>query len=263
VLTSMQSWVDSLRAEMTTDVGALEQRYRTTLMSANTGNVNAAGDLTGVADQYLSAARKNAVTSLEYERIVAQTLAEVEAVVANNEQSELLKRIKELNEHAEALEEQAGEALDYAEQQIEQINAVAAELRERAAVEAEQALLMHQEALAAEAAATAKIVSAIAGLSITLTGGSSGFAAGGIAEGPTSGYLATLHGREAVIPLAKGNVPVIVSEPRTGSGQSADVAALRRDLLALGTQQLKAQRETERLLRRWETIGQPSERSSA
>lgn len=39
-------------------------------------------------------------------------------------------------------------------------------------------------------------------------GGSSGFSGGGIATGPRSGYQATLHGTEAVIPLEKGNIPV-------------------------------------------------------
>jgi hypothetical protein len=31
------------------------------------------------------------------------------------------------------------------------------------------------------------------------------YATGGIAEGPTSGYGVTLHGREAIIPLGDGN----------------------------------------------------------
>jgi hypothetical protein len=35
-----------------------------------------------------------------------------------------------------------------------------------------------------------------------------GFAAGGISTGPTSGYMAELHGTEAVIPLAKGYIPI-------------------------------------------------------
>jgi len=43
------------------------------------------------------------------------------------------------------------------------------------------------------------------------------FAGGGIASGPTSGYPAMLHGREAVIPLSGGrSVPV---EMRGGAGQ--------------------------------------------
>ena len=37
----------------------------------------------------------------------------------------------------------------------------------------------------------------------------SGYATGGIADGPNSGHLAMLHGREAVIPLPNGNsIPV-------------------------------------------------------
>ena len=37
----------------------------------------------------------------------------------------------------------------------------------------------------------------------------SGYATGGIADGPNSGHLAMLHGREAVVPLPNGNsIPV-------------------------------------------------------
>ncbi len=43
------------------------------------------------------------------------------------------------------------------------------------------------------------------------------YASGGIASGPSSGYLATLHGTEAVIPLDGGAVPVALSGNRGGS----------------------------------------------
>jgi len=48
------------------------------------------------------------------------------------------------------------------------------------------------------------------------TPGGKGYASGGIADGPNSGYLATLHGREAVVPL--GNDRSIPVEMRGGGG---------------------------------------------
>jgi hypothetical protein len=38
-----------------------------------------------------------------------------------------------------------------------------------------------------------------------------GYAEGGIASGPTSGYPVMLHGTEAIIPLRQGSVPVVVN----------------------------------------------------
>lgn len=49
-----------------------------------------------------------------------------------------------------------------------------------------------------------------------MTGGSKGYAYGGVADGPNSGYMATLHGREAVVPL--GNDRSIPVEMRGGGG---------------------------------------------
>lgn len=57
------------------------------------------------------------------------------------------------------------------------------------------------------------------------TGSGSGsrlaFAGGGVASGPKSGYPATLHGTEAVIPLEKGDVPIKLNgalTPNNGGG---------------------------------------------
>lgn len=44
------------------------------------------------------------------------------------------------------------------------------------------------------------------------------YADGGIAKGPGSGHLAMLHGTEAVIPLAGGNIPVNISGAVSGGG---------------------------------------------
>ena len=51
-------------------------------------------------------------------------------------------------------------------------------------------------------------------VSYAATSNARGYATGGIASGPLSGYPVTLHGREAVIPLGDGNsVTAILSEP--------------------------------------------------
>lgn len=54
------------------------------------------------------------------------------------------------------------------------------------------------------------------------TGSGSGsqlaFAGGGVASGPKSGYPATLHGTEAVIPLEKGDVPIKLNGALTPNG---------------------------------------------
>ena len=52
------------------------------------------------------------------------------------------------------------------------------------------------------------------------------FAAGGIASGANSGFLARLHGTEAVIPLADGSVPVQLS----GATGSADLAGILQQM---------------------------------
>jgi len=49
-------------------------------------------------------------------------------------------------------------------------------------------------------------------------GGGGGFSAGGVASGPTSGYTATLHGTEAIVPLPNGrSIPVEMKGDAAGS----------------------------------------------
>jgi hypothetical protein len=65
--------------------------------------------------------------------------------------------------------------------------------------------------------------------------GNSGYADGGIASGPYSGYQATLHGTEAIIPLRGGSVPVVVSGGGGGS-DDPETKALLKQLVAQGKQ---------------------------
>jgi hypothetical protein len=86
-----------------------------------------------------------------------------------------------------------------------------------------------------------------------------GFATGGIASGPKSGYTATLHGTEAIIPLGDGNVI------RIGDGGIVrELAALREELSELRKEQQQQHAETAyyenntaETLRKWDTIGLP------
>lgn len=52
----------------------------------------------------------------------------------------------------------------------------------------------------------------------TIGAGHNPYSGGGIARGPLSGYPATLHGTEAVIPLERGNVPIKLMGALTPSG---------------------------------------------
>jgi len=46
------------------------------------------------------------------------------------------------------------------------------------------------------------------------------FRQGGIATGPSSGYLAELHGTEAIVPLTGGSIPVTISNPEPPNSQA-------------------------------------------
>jgi hypothetical protein len=53
-----------------------------------------------------------------------------------------------------------------------------------------------------------------------------GFADGGIAYGPQTGHLELLHGTEAVIPLGRGSIPVIVKSEPAASARSSSTPAV-------------------------------------
>lgn len=65
------------------------------------------------------------------------------------------------------------------------------------------------------------------------TTGLDGYASGGIATGPDSGYLAMLHGNEAIIPLNNGYVPVQIQS--NSSDDMKDVKRLLESILANGS----------------------------
>ena len=64
-----------------------------------------------------------------------------------------------------------------------------------------------------------------------------GYADGGIASGPLSGYPAMLHGTEAIIPLKNGAVPVQLSSGAAAGGYNdPETKSLLRELVAQGRQ---------------------------
>jgi hypothetical protein len=96
------------------------------------------------------------------------------------------------------------------------------------------------------------------------------FGDGGVANGPSSGYLAELHGPEAVVPLPDGKtIPVRIEGDMPGSNQSSDMSAMmnqfkssmesminqmnNRDLLNMMDEMVRAQKASnsiqEKLLR--------------
>jgi hypothetical protein len=96
------------------------------------------------------------------------------------------------------------------------------------------------------------------------------FGDGGIANGPTSGYLAELHGPEAVVPLPDGKtIPVRIEGGDTGGSKSKDMSDMmnqfrssmesminqmnNRDLLNMMDEMVRAQKDSnsiqEKLLR--------------
>ncbi|AFL75409.1 transglycosylase SLT domain-containing protein [Thiocystis violascens] len=86
-----------------------------------------------------------------------------------------------------------------------------------------------------------------------------GFAAGGISTGPTSGYPVTLHGTEAVIPLASGSVPVTIRRDALAD----EIRALRAEVQSLKSAQTAtatSAAEQTAILRRWNGDGLPPDR---
>lgn len=70
-----------------------------------------------------------------------------------------------------------------------------------------------------------------------ITGGG-GYRFGGIASGPDSGYMATLHGKEAVVPLPDGRtIPVSITNavPAFGAAMSEVLESMTRDSTQSGT----------------------------
>ena len=92
-----------------------------------------------------------------------------------------------------------------------------------------------------------------------------GFADGGIASGPTSGYRATLHGTEAVIPLNGQRIPLEVNNQE----MIQELRDLRQEVSQLRTEQGQSQyqiaRNTKRTrdtLEQFDIEGLPPERSA-
>ncbi len=60
-----------------------------------------------------------------------------------------------------------------------------------------------------------------------------GYATGGIATGPISGYTTTLHGTEAIIPLGRGELPLRILDGGSRQGATDEAVELLREQNAL------------------------------
>lgn len=95
-----------------------------------------------------------------------------------------------------------------------------------------------------------------------------GFARGGIASGPASGYPATLHGTEAVIPLGSGALPLhldlspVVAELQSARQESAQLRRQVEDLIVVVERGIErraneSQRQVGAIERMADTVGRP------
>jgi len=80
--------------------------------------------------------------------------------------------------------------------------------------------------------------------------GANYFADGGIATGPMSGYPATLHGTEAIVPLPDGNSIPVDIRGADSPELIAEIKALRQELQSANYQIAKNTRDTAKVLRR-------------
>jgi tape measure domain-containing protein len=96
-----------------------------------------------------------------------------------------------------------------------------------------------------------------------VTGDGDEFRDGGIATGPGSGYPATLHGTEAIVPLPNGRSIPVEMQGADREGEAAllaEIKALRADLRIANYQIAKNTNAFARVLKRWDGDGMPEAR---
>lgn len=235
---TIQDWATNTLNSLfvSTETSAREQ-YQTQLAAARAGDQDAMAGLTGYADRYLAAAKTDSATRADYLRAAARVLGEVSGVGVQAQNA------------ADRLADITGQT----NQTLQQQYALALKSAQEA-----------QAYYVASGQYNQSILDGILALHLD-TRSTTGYASGGIASGPTSGYPVTLHGTEAIIPLGKGAVPVAIS----WDGMIAEIRAMGDEIKALrGDQQRQhhasyiQQRETADTLRRWEAIGQPEVRTA-
>jgi hypothetical protein len=90
-------------------------------------------------------------------------------------------------------------------------------------------------------------------------GRSKGYASGGIATGPNTGYPALLHGTEAIIPLSGGRgIPVEIDN----GALIREVAAMRSEMRAIMAEVAIQTKKVASMTKRWEKIGMPTTRAA-
>lgn len=236
--TSIKDWAKNARLNLAAPgENAARDAYLTQLSAARAGDLESIGGLTGYADRYLAEIKTSSASYAEYQRRAQAVIADVAGVGAQA-QSAADKLADITGQTNKTLQQQYALALKSAAEALEYY---------RSSGVYDQAVLDQLTRLNLGSRST------------------TGFAEGGISTGPASGYDVTLHGREAVIPLKGGAVPVAISwegmiaELRT---LSAEIQTLRHEQQRQHHASFTEQRETADTLRRWEAIGQPGVRTT-
>jgi hypothetical protein len=76
-----------------------------------------------------------------------------------------------------------------------------------------------------------------------------GYAEGGIATGPKSGYSALLHGTEAIIPMGGGDIPLVIKNDYSKDLLS-EIKALRSEIKQIGTNNAMKVKKIEKTLQK-------------
>lgn len=90
-------------------------------------------------------------------------------------------------------------------------------------------------------------------------GGAQSFSGGGIATGPSSGYMAQLHGTEGVVPMDNGYIPVRIDSPMTGmAANDSGMSQVRGELREISRELSQIRNNTGdgvSYMRRWNISG--------
>jgi hypothetical protein len=201
--------------------------YATLLAAAQTGDKDAIERYMAFINTYLQSAQDAYKSSAKYQEIYNQVMEDLK-----NLDTQQGKTIEDLTEELNRLTEENTKKMQ------EELNALS-----KLTVEALKALGEKTDATMNDVVTQLKQifdlltawVTAIygGGANSTQSSASTGYADGGIATGPYSGYTATLHGTEAIIPLRGGSVPVVISG---GGYDDPETKALLKQLVAQGKQ---------------------------
>ena len=265
------SWVAQMRAAGLVSaapgirLGATQSMYESTLGLARRRDQGALEGLTGSAQRYIEAARGGVGSAVEFERIFGRTLADVERVGRANVGGSVSTSARHISSSVSAASEVNSAELKELQDLVDQMRQEYEATVEQQIADYDSEILQLQE----EAVGYLEeikdymrdlfdILNTVDPSNIGIRGpGDPGFAAGGIAIGPRSGYPALLHGTEAIIPLDSGPIPVRVDMRELAQ----EVRELREEVRTIGAVQVRHAEQSARSLRKWDVDGLPATRT--